>query len=224
VTSLRARGDQRPARQAGSLSGPSTASRPPRPRRELDRLLEIYREAADASNPADDSDHGKKALLYKMCAVHEHRLQNNDRAIDGYLEILSLDENDTRAVSALDAALQPGTHADLAELLAAREIERRHAAGNGWIAARCAWPRSTRTAARSARGHRLLRGASGPPARLARASTPAARDALNVARSGRHRPGPGCPERLVLDEGQRLRIAHILEPLYKEADEWPSWW
>jgi tetratricopeptide (TPR) repeat protein len=220
VSSLRARNDQRPARQPGSLIWTFD-----RLEDLLDRaehwagLLEIYREAADATDPSDDGDHGKRALLYKMCAVQEHRLQNHDRAIDGYLEILALDDNDARAVSALDRLYQSQSRwSDLAELLR-REIEKAAPAARVELRLRLAQVHEDRLGdlpgAIDCYEELLVH-----PMPLPQASTPAARDALmsfDPAGTGR---ALSALERLVLDEGQRLRIAHILEPLYKETDEW----
>jgi tetratricopeptide (TPR) repeat protein len=159
-------------------------------------LLELYRDAADAALDTEQ----RKQFLYKIAGIHEQVGEDLDAAITAYRGVLEIDERDGRATESLDRLYrQAGRLEDLglhirAQVDLAPDAERRNEQRR----------------------------------RLARVHEEDLKDldsAVDVYEEALLEAGgdPGSLaelERLILEETQRRRIAEILEPVYRDADEW----
>jgi tetratricopeptide (TPR) repeat protein len=159
-------------------------------------LLELYREAADRALGSMD----KKDFLFKMAAAQEEKLDDAGAAIEIYREVLDVDEDDERAITALDRLYYNEERwTDLAELFH-RRIEQAVDPG-------------LRDELRCSLGgvyeDRLEDVAS-------------AVDCYErvLDNSPDHRDALAALERLVLNPDHRYRIAKVLEPIYEAHDEW----
>lgn len=159
-------------------------------------LLDVYREAAEAAMEPEQ----RKQLLFRICTIWEEAIGELDEAIDAYRAVLDMGDNDRRAVSALDRLLvQQGRWTDLVELLH-RQLD--EAAGPGEVI-----PIKLRLG--SLYEERLDDVSSAidtyEEVLQIEAGNPDAIAAL---------------ERLISNEDERLRVAQILEPIYKALDNW----
>ncbi|HEX2574271.1 MAG TPA: tetratricopeptide repeat protein [Polyangia bacterium] len=162
-------------------------------------LLEIYRDAAEGSLELPR----RKELLFKICQVYEHALQDRDAAIDAYRAVLELDEEDTRAIAALDRLYVTSKRwHDLVELLT-RQFER--------------VPKEEGDKRRIQLKLRL-----GGLFEKELADLPSAIDAYEevIGFDQNNKEAISALERLILDHDQRFRIAQILEPIYQLQDQW----
>lgn len=161
-----------------------------------DDLLAVYRERVDLAG----SDAERVDLLHRAADVLETQKHDLDGAIDAHRQAVETDPRDARSVLALDRLfVQLARHRDLADHLRFR--------ADG----------AASDAERADLLHRLgeLNATS-----LADLST--ALDSFEEAVSAvpGHAPTVASLERLVQGEAERLRITQILEPLYRDADEW----
>lgn len=162
-----------------------------------DELLALYREAADR---ADDLG-ARKALLFKIAELDEHRRGDAVRAIQDYREILDTDPADREAIERLDALLvQTAAWQDLAELLEKRIND--------------ALDSDERAIFRFRLGKLRVE-------RLddARGAIEAFREILDEKRD--HREAIRALEAIADGHAElRLSIVEILEPIYRELDDW----
>jgi tetratricopeptide (TPR) repeat protein len=166
-------------------------------------LRAVYREAADITLDL----HRKKELLFKMSRLQEVHLGDAVAAIGTYREILSdVDADDEQATLALDRLYTAlARFEDLAELLIARLGRAEGAVPERWIALKLRL------------GGLYERELSDLTRAIDSYEEVLERDDLNLE-------AVGALERLLgaLEERdeKRFRIARILEPIYKTADEW----
>jgi len=160
-------------------------------------LLALYREAADRSDDVE----ARKAYLFKIAAIDEAALNDAPRAIADYREILEVDPADARAVDALDALLaRTEQWTDLAELLERRIAD------------------AVSSDERSNLRYRLGR------LRVERLRDPqggvdAFREILEERRD--RRDAVSALEQIADHRPElRLQVVEILEPLYRETDDW----
>jgi tetratricopeptide (TPR) repeat protein len=158
-------------------------------------LLELYRNTVDAT--LDSSK--RRDLMFKIARVWEEALEDMTAAIDAYQQILD-DDNDQQAVDALERLYRDTERwEDLCELInrrmdfiddAVELIEMKFQLGMIYE-------------------EKLL-------------NLGAAIDHYEevLARDSSHPAAIGALEQLVMDREQRFRIAQILEPIYRNADEW----
>lgn len=162
-------------------------------------LLEIYRDAAEGTLEQPR----RKELLFKICQVYEHALQDRDAAIDAYRAVVELDEEDTRAIAALDRLYVTGKRwHDLVELLT-RQFER--------------IPQAEGDKRRIQLKLRL-----GGLFEKELVDLSSAIDAYEevLQFDSNNKEAISALERLILDHDQRFRIAQILEPIYQVQDQW----
>ncbi|MBI4914677.1 MAG: tetratricopeptide repeat protein [Acidobacteria bacterium] len=161
-------------------------------------LIELLRQVADATyDPA-----GKKDLLFRMAAILEEKMEQRNKAIDVYAEVLDVDPADPRAIAALDRLYYYEKRwPDLADLLV-RQVEQ------------AADERS-----RNALRYRLAMLFQEQLADVERAvgtleeilrSDPTFREAISAMES------------LMSDPDQRVHIAQSLIPVYQQLDDWES--
>jgi len=159
-------------------------------------LLALYRDAADAA-----SDMAKqKEFLFKMADIQEERIDDRDAAVSIYKEVLDLDDADERATNALDRLyFQNGKFDDLAE----------HFRNQINLAGAPEQRNALRRELAKVQEENLQ-----DPA--------AAVDTYEEALSepGGDRGSLAQLERLILNDSLRERIATILEPIYRETDQW----
>ena len=158
-------------------------------------LLGVYRDALDGA--LDGAR--RKVLLFKICELEQHKLGDAAAAIESYRAILDVDPDDARAIAALDQLCVEGKRwHDLAELCLGRLDKADRAT---WIALK-------------------LRLGSLYEKELS--DLPSAIDAFEevLGKDAANREAVAALERLILDHDQRFRIAQILEPIYKRADQW----
>jgi tetratricopeptide (TPR) repeat protein len=160
-------------------------------------LLGVYRDAGDATLDMAR----KKQLLYKQAALTEDELTDADAAIDVWRAVVDLDDEDERAITALDRLYTSGKRwHDLVELTL-RRLEKAEDGGPSWIALKLRL------------GHIYETELS---------DLPAAIDTYEevLGRSNAHPDAVRALERLIVDHDHTFRIAQILEPIYREQDAW----
>lgn len=160
-------------------------------------LLELYRDAADQSLDMEK----RKNYIYKIADIQEGSGEDLNSAIHAYCDVLEIDNRDSRAIESLDRLYaQAGRFDDLA-LHLRMQIDQTE----------------------SAQKRNDLR------CRLGAVYEEHIKDnvsAVDVYEEALHDEGGGIVapmtalEKLILDEEQRQRIAEILEPVYRETDEW----
>ena len=159
-------------------------------------LFDLYRRQVDVA----DADAERVDLLHKAAAVRRGPLADPEAAIDLYREILEIDPIDATATRALEELLtEQERWADLAEHLRRRieqqpgtpeEVELRHRLGE------VLWQRLD--------------------------DEVGAVDVFEevTQMSPQHGPTVEALERLITARGLESRVAQILEPIYRETDEW----
>ncbi len=160
-------------------------------------LLGVYRDAADATIDVAR----KKQLLYKQAGLLEDELADADGAVDTWRAVLDLDDDDDRAVAALDRLYTTGKRwHDLVELTL-RRLEKVEQGGPSWIA---------------------LKLRLGHIYEVELSDLPAAIDTYEevLGRANGHPEAVRALERLIVDNDHTFRIAQILEPIYREQDAW----
>ncbi|MBN2529408.1 MAG: tetratricopeptide repeat protein [Deltaproteobacteria bacterium] len=161
-----------------------------------DELLMLYRNASEAAVDLDE----QKSFLFKMAEIREESLADKDAAIELYREVLELDDRDERTIDALDRLYyQTQRFGDLAD----------HFRGQIDLA--------EGTGQRNALRREL--------AKIMEENLEDASAAVDLYEEAIAEPegDPGSVsqlERLILNEDLRERIADILEPVYRETDEW----
>ena len=161
-----------------------------------DDLLTLYRDTTDATEEPE----ARRELMLKICRVWEEALYNLPEAIDAYRGVLDMSERDAEAVEALDRLYTESEQwHDLCDLLV-RQIELTQ--DQGQILE--------------------LRYRLGTIYELRLQDLPAAIDYFEEVLKADRANGRAVSalERLILDKEQRYRIAQILEPIYREQDEW----
>jgi tetratricopeptide (TPR) repeat protein len=176
--------------------------------RRSERWNDLYSVYRDAIRDTLDLDR-KKALLFKVSALQEQKLDDPNAAIGTFREILDLDSEDEPATLALDRLYTTlARYQDLAELLI-RRIER---AERGGAAELAKWSQLK------------LRLAGLYENKLS--ELPKAIDSYEevIGRDEKSEAALGALERLLADlperETLRYRVARILDPLYRRADAW----
>jgi tetratricopeptide (TPR) repeat protein len=158
-------------------------------------LLEVWAEAAErALDPVR-----KKAHLFRICQLQEEVLKDRAQAILAYRAVLDVDGEDAQAITGLDRLLTVDERwPDLADLIQ-RRLER-------------ATPEDALT----------LRRRLGGLLETKLDDLPAAIDTYEriLAEHANDTVAVAALERLVLVQDHRHRIALILEPIYRAADEW----
>ncbi|MCP4674274.1 MAG: tetratricopeptide repeat protein [Deltaproteobacteria bacterium] len=160
-------------------------------------LLELYRDAADAAM----EDDRRKDFIFKIAEIQESANEDIDAAIEAFRDVMDIDDRDERAVTSLDRLyFQAERFDDLAMHLRA-QIDQSDE------------PR-TRNALRIRLG------------RVYEENVDDLTSAVDVFEEALREEGGGIVEplsaleNLILKEDQRQRIAEILEPIYRETDEW----
>ena len=159
-------------------------------------LLELYREAADRSLDPDI----QKNFLFKMADTQEGMLDDRAAAIDIYSEVMNIDEQDERAVAALDRLYYYEQRwADLADLFL-RRIDQ----------------------ADDERNRNELRCQLGGVYEERLEDLDAAIDHYEAVLDSDpdHVDALSALERLIKEEDYRFRIAKVLEPIYEMKDDW----
>ena len=159
-------------------------------------LVEAYQDAIEATLDPEL----RKSLMLRAAAVYEDKLRDVERAVSSLRGVLEADPDDGSAGKELERlfAAQSRWH-DLVDLLVSR-LERQ-----------------SETSAQNA--VRMQLGAIYEE-RLADLHAAIDQYEQALAADDRHPGGLGALERLVVNDDHRLRIAHILEPLYRRHDEW----
>lgn len=162
-----------------------------------DELLALYREAAERANDVEE----RKGFLFKIAEIDEKALSNLPRAIADYREILDTDASDARAVNALDVLLvRTEAWQDLAELLEKRIADAITSDERASLRYRLGRLRVER-----------LRDAAG--------AVDAFREILDERRD--RRDAISALEQIADHKPElRLQIVEILEPIYRELDDW----
>jgi tetratricopeptide (TPR) repeat protein len=141
----------------------------------------------------------KQRLLHRQAAVLEEQLSDREGAIAIYRSLIDRDEADIQALRALDRLyLHEERWADLIELLL-RQLG--HAEGPAWVALQ-------------------LRLAAVYDEHVEdRSSAVEVYEAI-LERAPAHSEAISALEKIIVNRDQTLRVARILEPIYKEADAW----
>ncbi|NLN63539.1 MAG: tetratricopeptide repeat protein [Myxococcales bacterium] len=159
-------------------------------------LLALYRDATDASSDIER----QKSYLFRMADIHERVHNDRDAAIEIFREVLTNDDRDETAINALDRLyFQSGRFDDLVDHLRDQSHQ--------------AETEVSRNALRRQVARIQEENLTDLPAALdtyEEALTEVGGDPRSVAEL----------ERLILNEEVRERIADILEPIYREQDEW----
>ncbi|MDD5308374.1 MAG: hypothetical protein PHU25_13720 [Deltaproteobacteria bacterium] len=158
-------------------------------------LLELYRDAADAALDMGQ----RKEFIFKIANIQEEAREDKGAAIKAYRDIMEIDDRDAPAIAALDRLLcATGRFEDLSMHLRAQIDAGENAAQRN--ALRC---------------------------RLGRLQEEDLKDLASAVdvyeealRDGGCAEAQSALERLIMSEDLRLRIAEILEPVYREAGEW----
>ncbi|MDJ0765180.1 MAG: tetratricopeptide repeat protein [Myxococcota bacterium] len=160
-------------------------------------LLELYRDAADASMDMVK----RKEYIYRIADIQEGPNQDLDAAIIAMCDVLDIDPADDRAVSTLNRLYrQAGRFEDLTQHIRVQISQ-----------------------AASAPNRNALRADLGQIYKEDLDDLDSAVDVYEEAlqeRAGGITQAISALEQLILNEDQRQRIADILEPLYRETDEW----
>ena len=159
-------------------------------------LLSLYRDAADRATDGDI----KKDFLFKMADTQEGMLEDRGAAIEIYTEVLDIDEQDERAIAALDRLYYYEKRwTDLADLFL-RRIEQ-----------------ST-----DARTRHELRCQLGAICEERLQDLDAAIDHYEAVLESDpdHIDALGALERLIANDDHRFRIAKVLEPIYERKNNW----
>jgi len=160
-------------------------------------LLQLYRDAADRSGDVEE----RKGYLFKIASIDESALGDLPRAIEDYRTILDTDPADARAIDALDRLLvRTEAWTDLAELLERRIVDAID---------------STERASLRYRLGRLRVERLGD----AQGAVDSFREILDERRD--HRESIAALEQIAESHPDlRLAIVEILEPLYRDLDDW----
>ncbi|MBI5513785.1 MAG: hypothetical protein HY909_08450, partial [Deltaproteobacteria bacterium] len=160
-------------------------------------LLELYRDAADRAADVD----ARKAYLFKIADIDESAQGDLPKAIEDYRAILEVDPGDARAVERLDALLvRTAAWRDLAELLERRVND--------------AVDSEERAGLRFRLGRLRVERLEDP-----RGAVEAFREILDERRD--YRPAIEALEDIAAtQEPLRLSTVEILEPLYRDLDDW----
>ncbi len=160
-------------------------------------LLELYRDAADQSLDMEK----RKFFIYKIADIQEGPNEDLSAAIHAYCDILDIDNRDERATKALDRLYAAvGRFEDLSVHLRS-QIERED----------------------SAKARNSLRCRLGS---LYEENIKDVISAVDVYEEALRDEGGGLAapvaalENLIMQDEQKERIADILEPVYRETDEW----
>jgi golgin subfamily B member 1 len=159
-------------------------------------LLALYRDAADAAMEVEK----QKEYLFRIAEIHEEHMEDRSAAISVYREVLNLDERDERATNALDQLLFESEQFD--ELV-------EHFRNQILMADTAAQRNALRREMAKIQEQNLT-------------DLSAAVDTYEEALS---EPGGDSGslaelERLILNENFQERITHILEPIYRDTDQW----
>lgn len=159
-------------------------------------LLELYRDAADAALDTDQ----RKEFIFKIAEIQESSNSDLDAAINAYRDVMDLDDRDERAIKSLDRLFfQTERFEDLTMHLRA-QIDNAIDSGD-----------RNELRRRLARVHEEnLEDQTAAVDIYEEAMSEEGGDAASLAEL----------ERLILNEGQRERIAEILEPIYRDTDQW----
>jgi tetratricopeptide (TPR) repeat protein len=162
-----------------------------------DELLALYRDAAERANDVEE----RKGYLFKIAEIDEGALSNLPRAIADYRQILETDPTDARAVTALDSLLvRTEAWQDLAALLEKRIEDAISSDERASLRYRLGRLRVER-----------LRDAAG--------AVDAFREILEERRD--RRDAISALEQIADHKPElRLQIVEILEPIYRELDDW----
>ncbi|MBW2276564.1 MAG: tetratricopeptide repeat protein, partial [Deltaproteobacteria bacterium] len=159
-------------------------------------LLELYRDAADAALEMEN----RKQFLFKIAEIQESAMEDLDAAINAYRDVYDIDDADRQAITSLDRLFsQAERYEDLTVHL------------------RTQVDQEAEVAQRNELRQRL--------ARVFEENLEDLHSAVDVYEEALAEPGGDYQsltelERLILEDSQRQRIADILEPLYREHDEW----
>ncbi|MCU0663698.1 MAG: hypothetical protein MUC50_15385, partial [Myxococcota bacterium] len=160
-------------------------------------LLDLYREAADTALDMVR----RREIIYKMADIYEHALGDLDAAIDAFRSTLDLDARDMHSIEALDRLYAASKrYEDLTLHLRAQIDEADSPIERNELRCRLA--------------HVYEENLEEPNM------------AVDIYEEALHEDGGGISEplaaleRLILNEDLRQRIAEILEPCYRETDEW----
>lgn len=159
-------------------------------------LLGLYREAAEAAVDMD----AQKDFLFKMADIQENSLDDKNAAIDLYVEVIDIDDQDDKAVNALDRLYyETERFGDLAEhfrnqIDLAQGTEQRNAL------------------------RRELAKIQEENLEDLSASVDLYEEA--ICESEGDKRSVSHLERLILNEDLRERVSDILEPVYRDSDEW----
>lgn len=159
-------------------------------------LLELYREQVDVATNDDD----RVALLHKSAAIREEKLGSPDGAIDLHRQVLEIDPREAKSVEDLDRLLtQRERWADLADHLRHRIDLAMGSSDEIGLQHRLAIVLAEKLDEKSAAIDVLEQIAENHPG---------------------HEPTVRTLEQMVQDPDHRLRITRILEPIYRNADQW----
>ncbi len=159
-------------------------------------LLELYTQQADTAN--DDSD--RVALLHKRARLYKGELRDLSKAIETYREILEISSADHLAITSLEQLLAEARDwSGLAEHLR-------------WRIEHCSSPKEE-LELKHRLGELLLAELSDEEGAI---------DLFDqiIQAEPRHNATLAALERIVQDETHLLRVTEILEPVYRQLDQW----
>ena len=157
-------------------------------------LLELYRDAADAALDLGQ----RKVFMFKIAEIRETANSDVDGAIAAYRDIVDLDSTDARAISALDRLYFSAGQFEELTMHLRMQIDG-----------------APSTGARNDLRRRLGRVFEENLEDLTSAV-----DAYEEALADGDDKSLRELERLIMKEDQQQRIAELLEPVYREKDEW----
>lgn len=160
-------------------------------------LLDLYREAADTAVDVGE----RKEFMFKIAKIHEEANKDLSAAIDTYRDVLDIDDRDAEAIKSIDRLFtEAGRYDDLAVHLRTQidQVVDPHERNELRMRLGAIYESELRDVM---------------------SAVDVYEEALNEEGGDRSLPLSAL-ERLILEENQRERIADILEPVYRETDEW----
>ncbi|MCP4602512.1 MAG: tetratricopeptide repeat protein [Proteobacteria bacterium] len=160
-------------------------------------LLELYRDAADGTF----DDNRRKDFIFKIAEIQENANQDLDAAISAFCDVMDIDDQNEKAIQSLDRLYFQAERFDDLTMHFRTQIEQ------------CEDSR-TRNELRCRLGRVYEENLEN-----LNAAVDVFEEALQEEGGGIAQPLSAL-ENLILKEDQKQRISDILEPIYRETDEW----